>query len=48
MADKVTSLDGRPRRGKVKAIFATVRLLYQMDARAFLISTTTGMIESLF
>src|SRR5438105_3884520 len=35
-------------RGKVQAGLATIRLLYQMDRKAFLISTSTGMIESLF
>lgn len=34
--------------GKLQAILATIKLLYQMDARAFLISTSTGVIESLF
>jgi ABC-type multidrug transport system fused ATPase/permease subunit len=35
-------------RRKIQAGLATVRLLYQMDRRTFLISTSTGMIESLF
>src|SRR5438094_2165814 len=32
----------------MQAIGATIRLLYQMDARAFLISTSTGVLEALF
>ncbi len=35
-------------RSKIQAIWATMRLLYQMDAWAFLISTSTGVIESMF
>jgi ABC-type multidrug transport system fused ATPase/permease subunit len=35
-------------RRKIQAGLDTTRLLYQMDRRAFLISTATGMIESLF
>jgi ATP-binding cassette, subfamily B, bacterial len=33
---------------KLKSIWATIRLLYQMNARAFLFSASTSVIESLF
>ncbi len=33
---------------RLKSIWATIRLLYQMNARAFLISASTSVIESLF
>src|SRR5947209_701151 len=43
-----TAIEGRHIRGKVKAIGATARLLYQIDAPAFLISASAGIMESLF
>lgn len=46
--DKAAHLDEWPLRRRLRAISATIRLLYQMDARAFLLSASTGVIESLF
>jgi len=43
-----TTVKERLSRGKAQAIWATIKLLYQMDARAFLMSTLTGAIQSLF
>lgn len=48
MADIGKSRNEWPVYRNAQAIAATVRLLYQMDARAFLISTSAGVIESLF
>src|SRR5215469_9279635 len=33
---------------KIRAIWATIRLLHQVDTRTFIISTSTGIMESLF
>lgn len=48
MSRKETAIKGSSLRRKRQAIWATIRLLYQMDARAFLISALTGVIEALF
>src|SRR6266516_2486337 len=43
-----TAIEGKQRGGGIRTVGATVRLLYQADPRAFLISTATGVIEALF
>lgn len=43
-----TSIKRSNIRKKVQAIWTTIRLLYQVDARTFFISTLTGMMEELF
>src|SRR2546423_14017679 len=48
MSRKETAIKGSSLRRKMQAIWATIRLLYQMDARAFLISALTGVLEALF
>jgi ABC-type multidrug transport system fused ATPase/permease subunit len=48
MSLKETAIKGSSLRRKIQAIWTTIRLLYQMDARAFLISALTGVIEALF
>src|SRR5205807_7879128 len=48
MSLKETAIKGSSLRRKMQTIWATIRLLYQMDARAFLISVLTGVMESMF
>src|SRR5260370_42285964 len=48
MSMKVSAASGRHLGSKIKSIWATTRLLYQVDARAFLISATAGVMEALF
>jgi ATP-binding cassette subfamily B protein len=48
MSLKETTIKGSSLRKKMQAIGATIKLLYQMDARAFLISALTGVLEALF
>jgi len=43
-----TSIKGSHIRKKIQTIWATIRLLYHVDPRAFLISALTGMMEALF
>jgi ATP-binding cassette, subfamily B, bacterial len=43
-----TAIEGNHRRGGIRTVWATVRLLYQADRWAFLISSATGVIEALF
>src|SRR4051812_16337807 len=43
-----TSIKGSHIRKKIQTIWATIRQLYQVDPRAFLISALTGVIEALF
>ena len=45
---KKTAIKGSQKHGKIRAIGATIRLLYQVDARAFLISVSTGVMDALF
>lgn len=45
---KETAIKGSQMRRKIRAIRATIRLLYQADARAFLISILTGVMGALF
>jgi ATP-binding cassette, subfamily B, bacterial len=45
---KETAIKGSQMYRKVQAIGATLRLLYQMDTRAFLISASTGIMQALF
>jgi len=45
---KETTIKGSQIQGKIRAIGAAIRLLYQVDARALLISASTGVMEALF
>ncbi|TMD68893.1 MAG: hypothetical protein E6I91_03495 [Chloroflexi bacterium] len=48
MSPNVTASKGHHLGSKLKAMWATSRLLYQVDARAFLINASAGVMESLF
>src|SRR5437667_8645448 len=45
---KETAIKGGQTRRKIRTIGATIRLLYQVDTLAFLISASTGVVEALF
>ena len=45
---KETALKGSQIQRKIRAIGATIKLLYQVDAQSFLISALTGVMEALF
>jgi ABC-type multidrug transport system fused ATPase/permease subunit len=45
---KETAIKGSQMYRKIRAIGATIRLLYQVDGRAFLISVSTGVMGALF
>ena len=48
MSTKGTALKGRRMQRNIQTLWATTKLLYQMDSGAFLICVSTGVIESLF
>ena len=48
MSMRETTIKGSHMRSNIQAIWATTRLLYQVDARAFLISASTGVMQALF
>src|SRR5215470_17129531 len=45
---KEAAMKGSQKSGKMRTIGETIRLLYQADARAFLISVLTGVMGALF
>src|SRR5258708_35406557 len=48
MSMRETTIKGSYMRSNIQAIWATIKLLYQVDARAFLISASTGVMQALF